>query len=78
MALSSSRPKSSMRAPKSRRLRGQLVVADDGRDGDDEAGSGGDESLRNTGRNRTKRRCASCAEAVEGVDDAHDGAEAGR
>ena len=54
---------------------GELVVADDGRDGDDEAGGGGDEGLRDAGGDGAKGRCACGAQAVEGVDDAHDGAE---
>ena len=55
--------------------RGELVVADDGGDGDDEAGGGGDERLRDAGGDGAERGCACGAEAVEGVDDAHDGAE---
>ena len=54
---------------------GELVVADDSRDGDDEAGSGGDERLGDAGGDGAEGRCACGAQAVEGVDDAHDGAE---
>ncbi len=54
---------------------GELVVADDGGDGDDETGGGGDEGLRDAGGDGAESCCACGAEAVEGVDDAHDGAE---
>jgi hypothetical protein len=75
MALRSSRPKSSMRAPNSRRRAGELVVAHDGGDGDDEAGGGGDEGFGDAGGDGAEGGGAFVAEAVEGVDDAHDGAE---
>ena len=55
--------------------RGELVVADNSRDGDDQAGGGGDERLGDAGSDSAEGRCAGGAEAVEGVDDAHDGAE---
>jgi hypothetical protein len=54
---------------------GELVVADDGGDGDDEAGGGGDECFGDAGRDGAEGGGACGAEAVEGVDDAHDGAE---
>ena len=54
---------------------GELVVADDGGDGDDEAGGGGDEGFGDAGGDGAEGGCAGGAEAVEGVDDAHDGAE---
>src|SRR5581483_3615738 len=54
---------------------GELVVADDGGDGDDEAGGGGDEGFRDAGSDGAEGGGAGGAEAVEGVDDAHDGAE---
>ena len=54
---------------------GKLVVADDRRDGDDEACCGGDESFRDAGGDGSQGGCARGAEAVEGVDDAHDRAE---
>ncbi len=54
---------------------GELVVADDSRDGDDKTSGGGDERLRDAGCDSAEGRCAGGAEAVEGVDDAHDGAE---
>ncbi len=54
---------------------GELVVADDGGDGDDQAGGGGDEGLGDAGGDGAQGGGAGGAEAVEGVDDAHDGAE---
>ena len=61
MALSSSRPKSSMRAANSRSWRGELVVADERGDGDGQAGGGGDEGLGDAGsdgaQGRRRRRC---------------------
>ena len=56
-------------------LRGELVVADDGGDGDGEAGGGGDEGFGDAGGDGAQGCGAGGAEAVEGVDDAHDGAE---
>ena len=49
---------------------GELVVADDGGDGDDEAGGGGDEGFGDAGGYGAQGGCACGAEAVEGVDDA--------
>src|SRR6185312_925412 len=43
--------------------------------GDDKAGGGRDQRFRNTGGHGSQRSCSCRAEAVEGVDDAHDGAE---
>jgi len=54
---------------------GELVVAHDGGDGDDEAGGGGDEGFGDAGSDGAEGGGAFVAEAVEGVDDAHDGAE---
>jgi hypothetical protein len=54
---------------------GELVVAHDGGDGDDEAGGGGDEGFRDARGDGAEGGGAFCTEAVEGVDDAHDGAE---
>jgi hypothetical protein len=56
-------------------LRGELVVADERGDGDDEPGGGGDEGFRDAGGDGAEGGCAGGAEAVEGVDDTHDGAE---
>ena len=55
--------------------RGELVVGDDGRDGDEEAGSGSDERFGDAGRNSAERSCSSGTESVKGIDHAHDGAE---
>jgi len=49
--------------------------ADDGRNGDDEAGGSGDEGFGDAGSYGAERGSTGGAEAVEGVDDAHDGAE---
>src|SRR6202035_5273774 len=54
---------------------GELVVADNSRDGDDEAGGGGDERLRDAWGDGAEGCGACSAQAVEGADDAHDGAE---
>jgi hypothetical protein len=54
---------------------GELVVAHDGGDGDDEAGGGRDEGFGDTGSDGAEGGSAFATEAVEGVDDAHDGAE---
>jgi hypothetical protein len=54
---------------------GELVVAHDGGDGDDEAGGGGDEGFGDAGGNGAEGSSAFVAQAVERVDDAHDGAE---
>ncbi len=54
---------------------GELVVAHDGGDGDDEAGGGGDEGFGDAGSDGAEGCGTGGAEAVEGVDDAHDGAE---
>ncbi len=56
-------------------LGGELVIADDGRDGDEDAGSGGDEGFGDAGGDGAEGGCACRSEAVEGVDDAPDGAE---
>ena len=56
-------------------LGGELVVADDGGDGDEDSGGGGDEGFGDAGGDGAEGGCAGCAEAVKGVDDAHDGAE---
>src|SRR5258707_5135652 len=54
---------------------GELVISDNRRDSDDEAGGGGDEGLRDAGGDGEEGCCAGGDEAVEGVDDTHDGAE---
>src|SRR5258708_34771418 len=54
---------------------GELVISDNRRDSDDEAGGGGDEGLRDAGGDGAEGCCARGAEAVEGGDDTHDGAE---
>src|ERR1700722_3636182 len=54
---------------------GELVVRNDGWDGDQQAGSGGDQSFRNTRRHGTERGCAFRAQAVEGIHNTHHGAE---
>ena len=56
-------------------LAGELVVADDGGDGDEDAGGGGDEGFGDTWGHRAEGGCTGGAEAVEGVNDAPDGAE---
>src|SRR6185437_260359 len=54
---------------------GELVVADDSGDGDDEAGGGRDESFRDAGSYGAQCGCTCGAQSVEGVDDAHDSSE---
>jgi len=54
---------------------GELVVADKCRHGDDQAGGSGDESFRDARGDGTQGSGACRPEAVEGVDDAHDGPE---
>jgi hypothetical protein len=54
---------------------GELVVADDGGHGDDETGGGRDEGFRDAGCDGAEGGGTGGAETVEGIDDAHDGAE---
>src|SRR5271168_101247 len=53
----------------------ELVVGDDCWNGDDQAGCRGDEGLGDAGGHSTERGCSLGAQAVEGIHDAHDGAE---
>ena len=55
--------------------RGELVVGDDGRHRDKEAGSGGDERLSDAGCNGAQGCGAGSAQAVKRFDHAHDGTE---
>src|SRR6185295_42919 len=54
---------------------GEVVEHPRRRDGDAEAEGGGDERLGDTGRHRAETARAGHGDAVEGVDDADDGAE---
>ena len=64
-----------MRAPNIAQPRGELVVGDDGRHGDEQTRGGGDERFGDSGCDGAQGRRAGGAEAVEGVNDTHDGAE---
>ena len=55
--------------------RGELVVGDHGRDGDQQSRGGGDQRFGNARRDGAQRCRALGAEAMEGIHDAHDGAE---
>src|SRR5271168_2221665 len=54
---------------------GELVVSDDGGNGDQQAGSGRDQGFRDAGRHCAEGGCAFGAQAVEGIHNAHHGAE---
>src|SRR5579859_6749415 len=53
----------------------ELVISDDGRNGNKQASGGRDKCFRYAGSDSAKRGCTSSAKAVEGIDNAHDGAE---
>src|ERR1035437_8059649 len=53
----------------------ELVVGHHGRYGYEQAGSGGDQRLRDAGSYRTQRCCPGCAQAVKCVNYANDGAK---
>src|ERR1700722_1079718 len=53
----------------------ELVVGDHGRNGDQQAGGRGDEGLGDSRRHRPQRGRSFRAQAVEGIHDAHHGAE---
>src|SRR5246500_3211270 len=55
--------------------RGKLVVGDDRRDGDDQTCGGGDQRLRDTRRHGAQGSGTGGAQTVEGIHNAHDGAE---
>src|SRR5277367_6730792 len=54
---------------------GEVVVGPDGRHGDQQTESGGDESLSDTAGDGRQTGCFRSRDAFERVDDAHDGAE---
>src|ERR1700722_6233953 len=54
---------------------GELVIGDDGGDGDQQTGGGGDEGLRNSRGYRAQCGRAFCAQAVKDNHDPHHGAE---
>src|SRR5215469_16243447 len=55
--------------------RGELVVSNNRRHGDKQAGGGGDERLRDAGSHSAQRRGAGGAKAMKCVDHTHDSAE---